>query len=63
MKSSGMVNLDHEWIELMKEAKNLGISTDEVKTFFLKTEKVAPTIHTSRTFKINKKTSSFYATL
>ncbi|MEB1808115.1 MAG: anti-repressor SinI family protein [Bacillaceae bacterium] len=63
MKSSGMINLDHEWVELMKEAKDLGMSKDEVRSFFLKTEKATNTLHTSRTFTINKKTSSFYATL
>ena len=35
MINNGNAQLDQEWVELILEALDMGISVDEIKTFFI----------------------------
>ncbi|MYL49401.1 DNA-binding anti-repressor SinI [Halobacillus litoralis] len=41
---SGKYKLDDEWVSLIKEAKALGLSTEEVKRFLQKNQKQKKTV-------------------
>ncbi|OLO38826.1 hypothetical protein BTR23_11245 [Alkalihalophilus pseudofirmus] len=62
MKIDGGLKLDQEWIDLMTEAKELGISESEVRAFIMDNRENSIKIRNSRNFKMNKNNSCHYAT-
>ena len=46
MKTNMLGHLDHEWMELVKEARDLGLSVEQVKEFLL--------VNSSQTFASDK---------